>query len=34
MITTPADFNAAAAQQHIDQLRREAEAIRLVRAAR
>ncbi len=34
MITPLSDYNVMVAQQHIDELRRKAETIRLVRAAR
>ena len=34
MITQLPDYNVTVTQEHIDDLRREAESIRLVRAAR
>jgi hypothetical protein len=34
MITSLSDYNVTVAQQHIDELRRKAQTIRLVRAAR
>jgi hypothetical protein len=34
MITPLSDYNVTVAQQHIDELRRKAEIVRLVRASR